>query len=450
MSETLAKFVVALSFEDLSESVIKAVKKCILDTVGCAILGSTVDEGQRVRSAVADFDHSRDATIWGTSQMSSVPFAALVNGTAAHSRELDDACAFLHPGAVIIPAVFAVAEKNRSSGKAVITSIVAGYEIMIRLSEAMGSRSQYDRGWHPTGTCGAFGSAAAVAKLLDLGSRETTSALGLAGSYCGGTTAFLLDGAMSKKLHPGKAAEMGIVAGFLANKGFTGPKHIIDSDWGGLFSTYMSGIADKTRLTDELGDRFRITQTHFKLYACCLGVQSTVNSILELRRKHDLHIQEIDEVVIRGSKATRQIEDRISDIRTTLDAQMSVRYGIAVALLNGDASIREYSEQMIANPKVMELVSKMRVVVDPSFDDNDQPGVEIKTQSGEKIIDKPLIPKGHPANPASDKELVKKFRDLASFALTAPQIEEIVKYIQTVESFSELSKIHHLLAGESP
>jgi 2-methylcitrate dehydratase PrpD len=203
-SERLAGHVAGLRLDRMPAEVVHEAKRAIIDTLGAALGGARSDEVERLVAAVRDYDRGREAGLWGRSERTAVPEAALVNGTAAHARELDDWLALVHTGAVVVPAAFALGEATACPGSRLIEATVAGYEVAARVSEGAGLAAQYRRGWHPTGICGAFGAAAAAAKVLGLSAELTTQALGLAGSSTGGIWAFIADGAMSKRLHPAR------------------------------------------------------------------------------------------------------------------------------------------------------------------------------------------------------------------------------------------------------
>ena len=182
-TEILAEFIYQLKFEHIPSEVLAVAKNALLDTVGAGIYGTQTEAGQAIIEGVMEFARGNDASIWGTNKTLSPTGAALVNGTAAHARELDDFGGCGHSGAVIIPTVFALAESLQVTGEAMIIAIVAGYEVAARILATAGGHGPHnDRGWHSTGTCGSFGAAAAAGVLMNLKPDQLTWALGLAGS----------------------------------------------------------------------------------------------------------------------------------------------------------------------------------------------------------------------------------------------------------------------------
>jgi 2-methylcitrate dehydratase PrpD len=211
----------------------------------------------------------QEAAIWGRGQRARANDAAFTNGIAAHAFELDDYHnAKAHPGAVVVPAALAIAERVDASGEDCLLAIVIGYETLIRTAMVLDPIATRKRGWHLTGVAGTLGAAAACASLLRLDAEHTACALGLAGTQSSGLFAFNADGAMSKRFHAGRAAQAGVVAAELAARGFTGPTAFYEADDGGLLRAF-SDAPVKERLVTGLGDIYEATQISFKPYSCC-------------------------------------------------------------------------------------------------------------------------------------------------------------------------------------
>jgi 2-methylcitrate dehydratase PrpD len=417
-SAQLAAYVAALDISDLPPHVVHEAKRALLDTVGAALAGARADETDRVVAAVRDYDAASVATLWGRPERASVPAAALINGTAAHARELDDWLALVHAGAVVVPATLAMAEMVGASGARVIEATVAGYEVASRVSEAAGLAAQYRRGWHPTGTCGAFGAAAAAAKVIGLGADATTLALGLAGSFTGGIWAFIADGAMSKRLHPGKAAEVGVVAALLARRGFTGPRYVFEAPFGGFLSTYVPGEFDLAKLTEDLG-RFKILENGYKPYACCRGIHAALDAALTLWHGARFAPDDVQSVrvavpyeVYLMCGATR--------VDSLLDAQMSLAFSLGVALARGAVRLSDY-ERLPPEPAVQRLMQLVEVKVNDQLE-NEAAVVTIGLRDGRTLSERVDVGRGDSTTPLSDAELVAKFEELATRALPSSAI----------------------------
>ena len=250
----LAEFVSGLRQQTVPGRVRQVLQAAVVDAVGCGLFGLTTPAARIVQEFAREQGGPAEATLWASSgaRVSSAN-AAMAIGTAIHAFDFDDHHrAKIHPGAAVLPAVLALGEPHGVDGATALKALAAGYETMTRVSLAANPSSSRMRGWHLTGTCGTFGAAAAAAVILGLDASDTASALGLAGTQSAGLWAFNADGAMSKRLHPGRSAQSGIIAALLAAKGFQGPRQILETADGG----FLTATSDDVRLgeaTRELG-----------------------------------------------------------------------------------------------------------------------------------------------------------------------------------------------------
>ena len=229
-----------------------------------------------------------------------------------------------HTGAVVVPALFAVGEAYPViSGKGILEAMIVGYEVGRRVLDAAGGYRplNHEDGWHSTGPCGSFAAAAAVGKALGLDARQTAWALGLAGSFTGGTWAFAEDGAMSKRYHAGRAAETGLVAACLARSGFTGPTAIFEARWGGFFATYARTAPRPGELVRELGRRYGILRSGIKPYAACRDIHSTLDVVLKARRDQGLKPDDIAGITVKCIPQILQLVGKASLPKPRLEAQ---------------------------------------------------------------------------------------------------------------------------------
>ncbi|MHB8732594.1 MAG: MmgE/PrpD family protein [bacterium] len=441
LSGHLAAFVAGLRYEDLPAEVVARGKSAVLDTVGAALGGVGTDEGDRALAALAICAPGDLCAVWGTTMRSSVPGAALANGTRAHARELDDYGGCGHSGAVVVPAAIAAGEHRRISGKALLAAVVAGYDVAARVMDAAGTYKPHNaRGWHSTGTVGSFGAAAAAAKALGLDAAGTGHAIGIAGSFTGGLWAFIRDGAMTKRLHPGKAAENGVLAAYLAEQGFTGPSEILEAPWGGFLSTYDAGPSDPAAVTADLGRRYLIMRSGIKPFACCAAIHAPLGVFQDLLVSHNVSSDQVARVTVRGTAyAVRQLGKH--DVETTLDAQMSLPYSFAVALRTGRAGRDEYGEPLLRDPAVRALASRVALVEDPAFTEETPKVVEIETADGRRFTGSQEFPRGHARNPLNAADVEAKFMSLASPVLGArgaARVREIVGGLEAEPSLGAL------------
>lgn len=281
-SKMLAKYVTELKYEDLSNEVVEKAKMHLLDTMGNMLGAFCMPWSKMVIDIVRKTGGVPQSKVFGVEEMYPIMMAALANGTIAHGIDADDSGArpsWAHPGSCIIPAAYAAAEAERATGKELITAIVSGYELNCRIDSAVypGLRN---RGFHATGVVGTFGAAAAAGKLIGLGEDQMVNALGLAGIQAAGLEEWLTSGDMSKRLHAGKAAMNGVLAALLASEGYTGPVTVFEGKYG-LLSTHADGY-DLNRLTERLGEEYKILGCKFKPYACCHELCPPIMMALDL------------------------------------------------------------------------------------------------------------------------------------------------------------------------
>jgi 2-methylcitrate dehydratase PrpD len=443
-SESLARWVAALAFERLPAEVVRMARRCLLDTLGCALQGSTTPEALMLAKVREDLGGAGPCAVWGRPGSAPAQVAALLNGTHAHLRELDDIGCGGHAGACQVPAAIAAAELAGADGRAVLLGLVAGHEVTSRLTDAASYDTMTLRGWHTTGVFGGLGAAAAAARVMGLDAQGTAHALGLAGSYVGGTWAFMADGAMSKRVHPGKSAETGLTAAVLARCGVTGPREVLDAAWGGLFETYVPGQADAQAPLKDLGEGYRIMNKGVKPYPVCWGINSAADSMLALRSEHGLTAANVRRVrVVLSEMSRRMIGTKRVD--TVLDAQMSVAYALAWILLRGRLTLDEFATEALQDPAVRPLMAKIDLEVDPAAHGERQT-VEVETTDGRHVSSRVEIPRGHWEAPLSDGELREKFFALATPALGSRAAAAAV-LVDRIEAPGALPELVALLRG---
>lgn len=412
----LAAWIAGLSYENLPARTREVVRCALLDTLGCGVYGYSTPWAQMLLEWARAGGAGAEATVWGDSRPSlRAADAAMVNGTAAHAFELDDYHnSKLHAGAVVVPAALAMAQKLGSDGKALVTAIAAGYETMMRSSLALNPSAARLRGWHLTGVCGPFGAAAACAVLMKLDAERTAWALGLAGTQGAGLWAFNADGTMSKRLHAGKAAHSGVLAAELAQRGFTGPTQIYEFHDGGVLKAY-SDASNPAPLTAELGRRWHLDSNVVKPYSCCGSTHSYVDAALALRTKL-------------GGAWDPQLPVRVGmskvvdvqcgfDYRpsSALNAQMSMRYVVAAALMEGQALPAQFTDEKIADPGLVGLAQAIELVPDAKLDELypiHYAGWVAAKSAGEWTRVDVLDPTGSPAAPIDARGITEKFRSI--------------------------------------
>jgi len=446
-----------LNYDALSEGVIDRTKYLLLDYIGVAARGSLSDSSIPMLRLVQDLDKTAEgAVVVGTNISVSPPLAALANGTAAHSLELDDVVneASLHPAVAIMPAAMAAAQLSGCSGKEFLAAIVIGYEVTIKLGIALDPAAHYDRGFHPTGTCGTMGAAVTAAKILGLNQRSMTNALGIAGSMAAGSMEFLSDGSFTKRLHPGWAAHSGIMAALLAGNGFTGPGTIVEGKFGFLHSYSLK--PDSEKILRNWGNPYEIMRTSIKPHSCCRYKQGPIDGILKILRENRLNTAEIDKVTLGILKAgfalVAEPEELKRNPMSIVDAQFSMPFGAAVAMLYRKATLDEYTLENVKSSRAKELMERIFCVEDPELE-KEYPrkwpaSVFIETTDGKHYSARIDYPKGDPENPLSWDELIDKFKNLISPVFSSEKQNEIITRVKSLEKENDLDDFSKALSKE--
>jgi len=454
ITQELVRCCHGLRFHQLPGEVVDRVKYFFLDFIGVACRGSQEDSSKSMYRFVREMGGRRQGTvIIGTRERAAPMYSALANGTSGHAVEMDDVNneASLHPGVVVFPAALAAGEMVGGTGKKMIEAVVAGYEVVIRLGKALGPENSYRRGFHPTGTCGGFGSSMAVSKTLGLTQGEMTNALGIAGSQAAGSMEYLAQGAWTKRFHPGWAGLSGMVSAQLAKKGFRGPASIIEGR-DGFLHAYSNG-ADVSKVLEGIGTQYEILRTSIKPHACCRYIQPPIDAVLKIVRENDLPPEKVEKVRVGILRAGAQliaepIEEKYTP-RSIVDAQFSMPFGAAVAILYRKAGLGEFCLSKIRSEEVRRMMRRVECITDPDLE-KAFPGkwgatAEIFTQEGKRYFAKVEYCKGDPENPLSWNELIEKFHDLSGQRLTKERRLKIVEQVRGLERIRDLRKWTSLL-----
>jgi 2-methylcitrate dehydratase PrpD len=447
ITKDLVSFCYKLSFEQLSSDVIERTKYFALDYIGVLLRGSQEESSKAMLRFIKGNGYKNDGgVVVGTTSKVPYQYAALSNGTAAHALELDDVNneASLHPAVAIFPAVFAACEMANKTGREFIEGVTLGYEVMIRLGKALNPKVHYARGFHPTGTCGTFGATVAVAKILGLTEKEMLNALGLAGSQAAGSMEFLTEGTWVKRMHPGWAAHNGIIASLLARNGFTGPSTIIEGKSGFLHA--YSDNADVSKVLEDIGSNFEIMKTSIKPHACCRYMQAPIDAILKIKKENNIESNDIEKVTLgileAGFGIIASPIEKKRNPKTSYEAQFSMPYGAAAAILFGQITLDEFTEEKLNNQEIKDLMKKVYCVKDPDLD-REYPKhwpatAEIKTKNGRKFSARIDYPKGDPENPLTWEELIDKFKGLTKNLYSPEKQGKIIEEVREIEDIKDL------------
>lgn len=448
VSRQLAAFLASARYSDLPPAVVAEAKRAILDWLGSALAGALEPPAEMTRCVVARFGTSAEAKVFGDGR-SSAAGAALANGVASHILELDDVHkgSTLHAAAPVIPAALAVAEREHADGLAFVLAVTLGYEAALRVGEAV-NPSHY-RYWHPTGTAGTFGAAAAAGSLLGLDGARMLDALGSAGTQAAGLWEFNADGAMSKHLHPGKAAFNGVLSADLARVGFTGATRILEGDRG--FFAATSAAHDASRIVDGLGSTWKIVENCYKLHSCCGHTHSAIDVAIDLRNERGWSdrraVTEIDAILIETYGPGFEIVKEMNP-RTPYQAKFSIAYGVAVGLLEGAAGLAQFTSDRFGDDGVRDadiatLLQGTHVVVADDLSAKYPAAwptrLAVTLRSGETVRGASDFPRGNPENPVSTPALEQKFMALVTPRVGDAVAERAVRAIRDIESCADIA-----------
>lgn len=464
----LARHVIQMDSNEVPARVVDSAKACVLDLLGCMLGGSGASPARRVASLVRRQGGVAEATVVGCKARVPVEQAALANGTAAHALELDDIHRFaagLHPGAVVIPAALAVSEHSSVSGRTFVSAVLAGYEVAGRVAMAV-NLSHRQRGFFSTGTVGPMGAAAAAAKVLGLDHHETTAALSLAASQGAGFFEFLTDGSPVKTVQAGWAARNGVNAALLAKEGLEGPESALEGPEG--FARAYSDEFLPDAIAAELGHRFQIENSCFKLYAACGHCFAPIDAALSVlpdlvrqvnqvgRTDDGAQIewgrslaQSIRFIEVRTYRAAAILDQR--DPSCEMKAKFSIPYCVAAALVLGHVDLGAFSAERLALASVRGIGALVTVKEDEriteAFPERRTAELIVELKDGSRLTRIVDYPKGTPENPVSREELEVKFRQLAGMRLQPHECERAIRWVSALTDLESIAELVPVLGG---
>lgn len=435
ISERLVHFLYKLNYDDLPEAVIRQAKRCLLDYLGVVLAGAATETADKMRTFLSKFNDGGKITAIGYRRRTDIFKAALVNGITSHILELDDGNrhSIVHSGSAVFSTLLPLIEQENMDGQRAIAGIVAGYETAIRIGSAI-QPSHRSRGFHSTATCGTFGAAMAASKGLRLSEREMSCALGIAGTSASGLQQYLEDGSEIKQYHPGKAALCGLLSAYLAQCGLTAPGNILEGER--AFFQLACDEWNVSEITGNLGQNFSILDVYFKPYAACRHCHAPIEATINIRNKKAVAADNVAKINVFTYKSAA---DGHSDAhpQSVTGAKMSVPFSVAVALWTGWAGQNEFSPEFFNNAEILNLAKKVTVREETTLSQlvpKKRPAiVEVVTTDGKIYRERVDLPKGEPENPVTDKEIIKKFKELASCSRSAEEIAGILEIVEHAE-----------------
>jgi 2-methylcitrate dehydratase PrpD len=425
----VADFISNTKYQSLPSAVQYQAKRCLLDILGATLAGSTTPVGRIITHFAAEQYKSSEATILMADAKASIVGATLANAFFANALDIDEGYRLIkgHPGANIFPAALAIAEKQGKSGEELLEAFIVGYEVAIRAGLIL--HDTYST-YHGSGSWGAIGAAAAASKLLSLGRDEINYALGIA-EYHAPMTPMMrsIDCPSMVKDGIGWGSMAGVSAALLAQKGFTG----IDS---------LLGSPEHENLIAELGQSFEILNSYFKPYACCRWAQPAVDGVLAIINQHHVRPYEIKRIMVHTFRAATRMT--VVKPRNTEEAQYSLAYPVAAAIIDGEFGLKQVLGERLEDEAILELADKVEIVfsyeLEDAFPARCLCEVEIITDGDQSFRSGVMTAKGDLDIPLSDKELERKFRQLAGSALDARKVQNLIEMVWQLE---ELENVRH-------
>ena len=442
LTQTLAGQACAISYDALPEDVRELALQCVLDYLGVALAGADDPLARILLDELGDAGGAAQSSIIGHKTRLPVLSAALVNGAIGHALDYDDVNLAMpgHPSVAILPGLLALAEQRHSSGREVIAAFVAGYETCCRVGVAM-RPGHYGRGFHATGTVGAFGAAAACAHLLGLDTEGTAQALGIAGTQASGLKSQF--GTMCKPFHAGKASQNGLLAARLSARGFTSRPDLIECEQG-FAATHAPNFLPENALAEPPGG-FYLHANLFKYHAACYMTHAPIECGRDLRQSHRVKPDDIATMTLSVHRGSSRICN-IPAPTDGLESKFSLRQTVAMALSGVDtASLGAYSVATATDPALVRL----RERIDMDFrDDLPEAGAEIAVT----LRDGRVVHATHDAGiamndvAAQGTRLAAKFDALAGPVLGAARAGELREIISSLDRLGDVGALARLAA----
>lgn len=447
-TEKVAQYIVKTNYEDIPQDAINKAKEALTDVIGVALAGTVQDEGEIIIDYVKNNGGKPESSVFGSGYKTSALWAAFANGFLDDVLDFNDNAWGGHPNAVLLPTVLALGEKNNSSGKDVLEAQIIGCETWANLFKACNSTpvSYYIQN---TIIFGCMGATAAAAKILDLTVEQTRIALGIAASRIGGVRENF--GTMVKPFHVGNAAQTGVMAAELAQKGLIADKNILEAERGFYNAVVGPGRFDLQKLESNLGKDFYIgKELCFKRYPACYSQFKTIETIFYLMKTHNISYEDIAVVTI-DHAMNNAAYLLFSKPDTALRGKFSATYGAAVAILDGKVDINSFTEDRYPDPKLDEAMEKVKVVIHTDWS-SERPGppspVTILLKDGRSFTHYISSVSGTPELPFSREEIYGKYHNCTKDVLSEESMKKSLKIIDSIEDISDVTELMNILRND--
>lgn len=441
-TNTLAEFVANATLDDVPDESVGHAKRAIQDYVGVALYGSRHGVGERISAYVDRCASGGEAAVLGRGTASPAG-AALANGAFGHAIDYDDTfeSIVIHPTSPVFPAALAGVQAADGTGRDALTAYVVGAEAAFRTGHAT-YPSHYDNGWHSTGTVGTFGAAAAAASALGLDTEEIEHAFGIAASSSSSLKKNF--GTMTKPLHAGHAAQMGVRAALLADAGFTADDAVFEGDIGYGAVMTPGGEYDPAEITEGLGEEWAVDDIGFKPYPSGVITHAAMDALRELVLREGLEPTDVESVRVALDEAASEMLIH-ADPGDALQAKFSIEFCLAAVLRERDPGVREFSDEYVADSRTREVMAKVERDFEPNLFGDEFAGygarVTVTTRDGEEHVAVEKHAPGSPNNPIADDRLDAKFFECAEPVVGSERAEAVASAVADLDGDGALDRL---------
>ena len=459
ISRTLAQFAHDLSFDAIPQEVRERAKHLMLDATGIAYASGSYDFAHKTLTAIAGLGGDGRVPVIGMPQRLSPRDAALVNGVLAHGLDFDDTHTggIIHSTASVWPTVMSTAFMRGTSGADLLVAYIAGVEAATRLG-AVGSGHFHQVGFHPTGMIGVFGCTLAAGTLMGLSPQALTMAQGIALSMAAGSLEFLEDGAWTKRMHPGWAAQSGITAAALGREGFVGPTRAYEGRFG-VFNSYLQGgLEDERwgRATAGLGNIWETTAIAVKPLPACHFTHACADAAMILARQHQFKLDDIVRIkALVPGEVVKTVCEPVANKRrpaNAYDAQFSIPYLVAASLIRGRFTLAELEPEALNDEAILRVCDLVDYEVDPrsTFPRHYTGDVQISLRDGRVLMHREAMNRGCADRPLSNAEIIEKFTGNARMRLSTRQAAEVQEAVLGLDRAADVRPVIDRICQAAP
>lgn len=449
VSEVLADFISKTEFSGIPPEVIRNAKRCVLDTIGCTLRGARSRWADVLTDYLLQTGGVKQAHVIGLSLVTSAPMAAFANGVLSHVDDLDDLFYRIgHPSIVVLPAALALAEMEQRSGREFLAAFVLGWEVECHLGTFF-NPWHIKKGWYPTSTIGIFGATVAGSKLVELDPERTCWAIGIAACQSAGLRASF--GTMTREFQVGKVGLNGVMAALMAKSGVNAARDVFEGHAG--FLGAYTACDNPEAIQSGLGDPWKMFEpgVRFKRYPSCSCTHSGIEAALKLKEEHQFVPDEIARVNVLTDPLAPDILSfpRPKDV---LEAKFSMPFCIALAIVEGDVTVANFTDNNVHNPALISLMEQIILEIAPELKQEAHISCGIDTtvvvtlKDGRVYSRRVKIPHGHPERPFSDEEVEEKFLQCTEGILSEKAAYNCVEIIRHLEDLSSMSELGALLS----